>query len=175
MGAILTVPEGIMKRQGSQLRKYLFYGLTLILATVFVFLTIQGRRMEKERMQKGTENVQKFDPTPIRVLAPEDIEITAASMILKPGSEAEKLLVARHNIEIRNTGHVSYCAIQLKLDYVDAAGKVIASLPHTIKRSILPGERLPLSELIMENIPAEAIDCRPSIIYADIEPAEGEK
>ena len=164
-----------MKRQGSQLRKYLFYGLTLILAAVFVFLTIQGRRMEKERMLKGNEIVQKFDPTPIRVLAPQDIDITAFAMILQSGSKAEQHLIARHNIEIRNTGNVSYCEIQLKLDYMDAAGSVIASFPHNIKRLILPGERLPLSDVIMENIPAEAIDCRPSVIYADIEPADMEK
>jgi len=161
-----------MKKQGSQLRKYLFYGLTLILASALVFLAVQGRRIEKEKMEQSNDNVQNFTSTPIRVLAPQDLEIRAESMNLEPGDEEGQLPVARHRIEIYNSGNVSYCEIQLKLDYVDAGGRVLEIMSHNIKESLLPDSTFLLSDLLMNNIPVETADCRPSIVYADFEPTE---
>lgn len=171
----LLFPEGIMKKQGSQLRKYLFYGLTLVLASAVIFLAIQGRRMEKEKMQQSNENVQNYTSTPIRVLAPPDLEILVESMNLEPGNEEEQLSVARHRIEIYNEGNVSYCEIQLKFDYVDADGEVLASMYHNITGSLLPDSIFILSDFIMNDIPVETADCYPSLIYADFEPVEIEQ
>jgi hypothetical protein len=73
-----------MKPSGSQLRRYLFYGLTLVLAAVFVVLAIQGRRMEKKQQTgKPSEIVQNYAPTPIRVLVPRDLVISNRSMVLE--------------------------------------------------------------------------------------------
>jgi hypothetical protein len=158
-----------MQIQASRLRKYLFYGITLILASAFILLTIQGRRIEEKRKRQGTEIVQNFKPIPIRVLAPQDLEITTASMALEPGDETRQSHAARHRIEIRNTGTVSYGEIQLSLDYMDAGGGVLESIPYNINKPISPGNAFLLSDLLMENIPAETADCRLSITYADIE------
>ena len=161
-----------MKRKRSQLRKYLFIGLTLVLVSIFVFLARQGRRMEKEQMRRSNENVQNFKSTPIRVLAPQDLKILKASMVLEPGNEPGELPVARHSIEIYNAGPVSYCEIQLRLNYLGADGEVIASMPCCIKDSIPPGHTLTLSDLFMQNIPEGTVGCRPSIDSGDFEPVE---
>lgn len=161
-----------MKKQGAQLRKYLFYGLTLMLVAIVVFLAIQGRRMEEERMNADTEIVQKFDSTPIRALFPPDIEILEASMTLEPGDETEQYYIAHHRIEIRNTGNVSYSEIQLKLDYLGAGGEVLASIPYNFKKLIHPGKTFLLADVITENIPVEVTDSIPFVVFADMEPEE---
>ena len=154
-----------MKREGLPLRKYLFYGLTIILASVFLFLAVQGRRMEKEQMQQGSEVVQNYAPTPTRVLVPVDLEILTASMTREQGT-------VRHRIEIKNSGRVSYSEIQLNLDYLDAGESVCVSIMHNIKERISPGDTLLWTDIPADNIPDEATDYRATIIYADIEPGK---
>ena len=163
-----------MKRQGLPLRKYLFYGLTIVLASVFIFLAIQGRRLEKERKKQGSEIVQQYTPTPIRVLDPSDLEILAASMIREPGNDnTGQQGVVRHRIEIQNSGHVSYSEIQLELDYLDAGARVlVVSMQRTIKERIPPGNTVLAIDIPADKIPADSSDCRPKIIYADIEPGK---
>lgn len=162
-----------MKRQGLPLRKYLFYGLTIILVFAFIFLAVQGRRMEKEQMEQGSEIVQNYTPTPTRVLAPHDLEILTVSMVREQGNdETGPQGVVNHRIEIQNSGNVSYGEIQLDLIYYDAGGKEISTIPHNIKEQIRPGGTLLSVDIILHNIPAEAIDCRATIVYADI--ASGE-
>jgi len=165
----------LMKRQRSPLRKYLFYGLTLVLVSALVFLVIQGRRMEKEQMLQGNENIQKFRSTPIRVLSPPDLKILNASMTLEPANVSGVVPVARHNIEIYNAGTVPYCEIKLRLDYLDTNGEVIASMPYDIKDSIPPGGTLASIDVLMQKIPDAAVECRPSIVYGDFEPIESER
>jgi len=154
-----------MKREGLPLRKYLFYGLTIILASVFIFLAVMGRRMEKEKMKQGSEVVQNYTPTPTRALAPVDLEILKTSLVRE--QEAVRL-----GIEIKNSGPVSYTEIQLILDYLDAGGSVLLSIPHKIRERIVPGETLLLTDIPADNIPVEATSCRAKIAYADIEPGE---
>ena len=162
-----------MKKQGLPLRKYLFYGLTLVLASAFIFLAVQGRRMEKEQGDQSSEIVKNYTPTPTRVLAPHDLEILTADMTREQGNEKTgKQEAVRHRIEILNSGKITYCEIQLRLTCLDATGKVILTKPQSIKEKIGPGETLLLSDLVMNDIPAEATDCRPEIVYADIDPGE---
>ncbi|MEJ2246653.1 MAG: hypothetical protein P8Y80_11350 [Acidobacteriota bacterium] len=164
-----------MKRQRSPLRKYLFYGLTLVLTSALVLLVIQGRRLEKEQMRQGDGNIQKFTSTPIRVLSPQDLNILNSSMTLEPANISGELSVARHNIEIYNAGTVSYCEIQLRLDYLDANGEVIASIPYGIKYSIPPGDTFVSKDVLMPKIPDATVECRPSIVYGDFETVESER
>ncbi|MBN2242171.1 MAG: hypothetical protein JW793_05735 [Acidobacteria bacterium] len=152
-----------MKRQGLPLRKYLFYGLTIVLASFFIFLAVQGRRIEKEQLRQGAGIVQNYKPTPTRVLAPGDLEIISFSM-------APPQRAGRHEMEIRNSGDVSYCEIRLSLSCFDASGNAILELPFSIKDAIPPGETLLAADIPMKDIPAGAADCRPGIVYADIEP-----
>ena len=162
-----------MKKQGLPLRKYLFYGLTIVLASAFIFLAVQGRRMEKEQKEQGSEIVKNYTPTPTRVLAPHDLEILSSDMILPRDNDKNgKQEAVRHRIEILNSGNVSYCEIQLRLTYLDANGKVILAVPHDIKVRIRPDETLLLPDFVVNDIPVEATDCRPEILYADIDPGE---
>jgi len=162
-----------MKSQGLPLRKYLFYGLTIILASAFIFLAVQGRRMETEQIQQVSEVVRNYTPTPTRVLEPSDLKILTAPMILPRGSaNTGHQGDVGHKIEIQNSGNVTYSEIQLNLDYFDASGKVILTTPHNIKERISPGDTLLSTDIPMQNIPAEATDCRPKIVYADIDPGE---
>ena len=155
------------------MRKYLFYGLTLELVSVFIFLAIQSRRLEKERKQQGSEIVQNFTPTPTRILSPVDLEILTTSMVREQGNNTTGgQETIRHKIEIQNSGQVSFSEIQLSLNYLDSGGTVVVSRLHTINERISPGNTLFLTDIREENIPAEAIDCRPKIVYADIEPGE---
>jgi hypothetical protein len=165
----------LMKRQRSQLRKYLFYGLTLVLLSALIFLVIQGRRLEKEQVRQGNANIQKFKSTPIRVLSPQDLKILNASMTLEPANVPGELPAARHNFEIYNAGTVSYSEIQLRLDYLDAHGEVIASIPYDIKDSIPPGGTLVSNDILIQTIPDATVECRPSIVYGDFEPVESEQ
>jgi hypothetical protein len=164
-----------MQRQRSPLRKYLFYGLTLVLVSALIFLVIQGRRLEKEQMRQGNGNIQKFKSTPIRVLSPQDLKILNASMTLESANVPGGLPVARHSIEINNAGTVPYCEIQLRLDYLDANGEVIASIPYGIKDSIPPGDTFVSNNVLMQKIPDATVECRPSIVYGDFEPVESER
>ena len=162
-----------MKKQGLPLRKYLFYGLTIILVSAFIFLAVQSRRMEKEQKEQGSEIVKNYTPTPTRVLAPHDLEILSSDMILPRDNDKNgKQEAVRHRIEILNSGNVSYCEIQLRLTYLDANGKVILAVPHDIKVRIRPDETLLLPDFVVNDIPVEATDCRPGILYADIDPGE---
>jgi hypothetical protein len=165
----------LMKRQRSPLRKYLFYGLTLVLLSALIYLVIQGRRLEKEEMRQGNVKVQKYKSTPIRVLFPQDLKILNASMTLEPANAPGELPVARHNFEIYNAGTVSYCEIQLRLDYLNAHGEVIASMPYDIKDAIPPGGTLVSNDVLIQKIPDVAVECRPSIVYGDFEPVKSEQ
>ncbi len=162
-----------MKRQGLSLRKYLFYGLTLVLASVFIFLAIRGRRVEKERMRQGSEIVQNYTPSPTRILSPVDLEILTASMVREQGNTTAALPgTILHRIEIQNKGRVPYGEIQIRLNYIDSGGTVVLSRFHNIIERIGPGNTLRLTGIREDNIPDEVNDCLLKIVYADIEPGE---
>lgn len=168
----LPVAGIIMKKQGSQLRKSLFYGLTLVLISVFVYLAVQGNRLEKERMAKGADVVETFEPTPIRALAPMDLEITAASMSPDARTAEPDTSVIRHKIDIRNSGDVVYSELQLKLDYLDPAGVKIGSLLQQVTKEIPPGNKRLSIDIPGAEIPADTAGIRATVVYADIESAD---
>ncbi|MEJ2108793.1 MAG: hypothetical protein P8Z37_02555 [Acidobacteriota bacterium] len=161
-----------MKRQGSQLRKSLFYGLTLVLVSVFIYLAVQGNRLEKERTAKGTDVVETFEPTPVRALAPMDLEITAASISPDAKTMKPDTSVVRHKIDIRNSGDVVYSELQLELDYLDAAGVQIGSLLQQVKKEVPPGNTRLSIDIPRDKIPADTLGIHPKVVYADIESAD---
>ena len=168
----LPVTGTIMKRQGSQLRKSLFYGLTLVLVSVFVYLAVQGNRLEKERTAKGADVVETFKPTPIRALAPMDLEITAVSMSPDAKTIAPDTSVIPHQIDIRNSGDVVYSELQLKLDYLNTTGIKIGSLFQQVTKEIPPGNTRLSIDIPRAEIPADTAGIRPTVVYADIESAD---
>ena len=154
------------------MRKGLFSGLTLLLISVFIYLVIQGNRLEKERLQRDADVVETFQPTPVRSLQPDDLEITAASMEPESFAGNGGIAVARHRVEIRNSGEATYCEIRFKLDYLDAGGKKLKPVFQEVPETVPPGMTGLALEIPQNEIPAGAVDCIPSIVYADIKPED---
>ena len=151
------------------IRKSLFWGLTLVLAAALISLVIRSRRLEKEQAQQMVEVVRESTPTLTRVFAPQDLQVTQAMMQLEnePGNQP-KAGAARHQIEIRNNGTMSYSDIQLKFDYVGRDGKKLSSRTWLIQQKILPGTTLRVPEIVMRDIPASTADSKISITSADL-------
>jgi hypothetical protein len=162
-------PEKIMKRQGFPLRRSLFYGLTLLLVCVFIYLAVQGHRQEKQRQERGADMVETFQPTPMRVLAPQDLEITASSITLDRQNSNEEGPTDRHRIEIRNSGNARYCDIQLKLEYFGSGGAKLGSVERQVTKEIPPGKTLLEIDIRAADLPAGAVSYEPAIVYADID------
>jgi hypothetical protein len=158
-----------MKRQGSQLRKNLFYGLTLVLVSVFIYLAVQGNRMEKERLKQKADIVETVEPTPIRALNPQDLEILhtpmAAGDALVPGGPA-----AQYRIRVHNSGKITYSGMNIQLNFLDANGSELGSFSMDMKQKIPPGNtQLPV-DIPADALPTGAMDFVPSIVYADMDP-----
>ena len=158
-----------MKKYGSSLRSYMFYGLTLMLASVFILLAIQNHRKEKEPPATGMETVQSFQPTPIRALAPQDLEIIPASMALNQNNPTVQVPGTQRKLEILNSGPLTYGEIQLKLEYLDAGGTALASTTHLFVQKLPPGKTFLAVNISKDTIPSGAVNCRYSVVYADME------
>jgi hypothetical protein len=163
----------MIMRQGFPLRKSLFFGLTLVLISVLVYLVVQGYRMDKERLQQGAADVvETIKPTPIRALEPEDLEITAVSMSLDSNAANSQGTTTEHRIEIRNSGDISYYGIQLKLIYLDGSGAELGSQFQQVMEQIPPGLTVLSLKIPSSSIPQGAVDFRSTIVYADMESEE---
>ena len=159
-----------MKRQGSSLRNYLFYGLTLMLASAFIFLAIQNHRSKIEPTDPGKEAVQGFQSTQIRALDPQDLKIIPVSVPLNQSDRAiQNSGTRRYTIEIHNSGHVSYGEIQIKREYLDAGGTALSSTTQNIVQDLPPGKTSLAVDISMNSIPSGSVHCRFSVIYADME------
>jgi hypothetical protein len=143
------------------IRKSLFWGLTLVLIVAIVNLVLRGRRLEKQQSAKAAEVVQQSKPTSTRVLAPQDLEITGSTMQVESGS-------ARHSIEIRNKGAVTYNGIRLKFAYLDSKDMVIAEKYYSAARAVAPGASIKLDDIKIDGIPASAARAQVSIRNADL-------
>jgi len=150
------------------LRKSLFWGLTLLLIAAIVNLIIRRPRPEKEQISKPVEVVRDAQPSPTRVLAPRDLEIVQSSMELVREGTANQLYSGRHEIEIRNIGKVAYREIGLRIVYFDRVGKVLTTKTQPLIKIILPGTTLKLPNILMTDIPASAVSCRVTTLYADV-------
>jgi hypothetical protein len=151
------------------LRKYLFWGLTLLLIVALTNIIIRGCRLEKEQTKKLVETVEEAKPTATRVLNPQDLKIVQSKLVLETRDEGGKQShTARHEIEIYNGGNVSYMKIQLRLDYLNRSGKKIETRTHAIVQTISPGATLKLPSIAIDNVPSSAADLQTTIVYADI-------
>jgi hypothetical protein len=151
------------------LRKSLFWGLALLLGFALISLVLRGRRLEKKQAGKPMEVIQESTSTPIRALGPKDLELVNPKMHLEKNPEGKgKSLTASHEMGIRNVGRASYGKIQLSIDYIDRRGKILATKPCPIAKTIMPGDALQLADIKIEGVPVRTTNCRISIIYAEI-------
>jgi hypothetical protein len=145
------------------IRKSLFWGLTVILVAALVGLILRGRRLEKQEAAQSIEVVRQSQPSPTRVLAPQDLEIEGSTMQQSPGS------IALHEVEIHNNGSVPYNRIQLEFVYLDRAGKVLLTKTHSLDRAdIKPRQSFTATDIRIEGVPASAAKFRASILFADM-------
>jgi hypothetical protein len=153
------------------IRKYVFWGLTLLLVVALANFVFRSRRIEKQEAGKPVELIQESDSTPTRVLGPKDLEIVNSKMRLEKLADGDKTsLCAWHEIEIRNKEKTAYGKIQLSIDYMDRRGKVLATKPYSAGK-IMPGDVLRLADVKIEGLPVQITNCRIALVYAEIESA----
>ncbi len=156
------------------IRKSLFLGLTLVLIAALAALMIQGRRMEKEQPPRQMEIVQQSKPTAIRVLEPQDMKIVQSKIQWE--GDPQKPRTARHEIEIRNNGPVSYSGIQLRVTYLSGDGKALATRERYVAKDIPPGEVLRTDDITFGDLPPSTKHFHVTIDYGDLgsSPSRGE-
>ena len=151
------------------IRKWLFWGLTLVLVAVLVSLIVQGHRLEKETAGQPAAIIQESTPTATRAFAPKDIQLLQSNMKLEENAdESSQFSIAQHEIELRNSGTVAYERIQLSFDYLDQRGNVLANRTHSVAQTILPDSTLKLVDIRIDEVPIPTADFRVAILYGDI-------
>jgi hypothetical protein len=151
------------------IRKWVFGGLTIVLVAALAVLIIQGHRLEKEKANQPVEIIQKSTPTATRAFAPKDIQLLDSNMRIEETSDASsQSWIARHEIELKNSGTIAYEKIQLSFDYLDGRGETLTSKTHSVSQEILPGSTIKLDDIVIDDIPPQASDFRVAVVYADI-------
>ena len=153
-------------------RRQIFYGITLILIIVVVFLLMRGRSAEKE--QQTAQNVKMTEvasatPSRVRAILPRDLEIVSAEVSWTRDSGEKDTVTASHNISIRNTGGAFFVSLWIRMEYIDEKGRPVEIRTHEVKESVLPGETLSISDIIIDGLPAAALDFHTTILSADLD------
>jgi hypothetical protein len=152
------------------IRRSLFWGLTLMLGAVLVWLIINGRKEEARQATAPAEVVKTASLSPTRVVAPKDLEIVASNaMGAIKASRSEPI----GPIAIRNNGKISYHAIMLSLAYLDGNDRVLDTRSRLVPDTIQPGQSFTVSDFPLEDVPARAVRYRISIAYSNFGPAPG--
>jgi hypothetical protein len=173
-------PDKPAGRTADMIRKYLFFGLMIMLVTVVAWLFIQTRRQEKQLAAEAAEVVRSAKATPTRVLAPRDIQILESSMeetAQAQGGSAGSTTGVRHRITLRNTGKVTYGGILLTFTYTAPSGNEIYTKNYLVTgHRIQPGATESLDDILIPGIPREASGFTVRVAYAEIDrPPAGEE
>ena len=152
-------------------RRQLFYGITLVLLVVIIFLLLRGRSAEKNRatQSKKIEQISSEQPSPVRAILPRDLEIVDAGVSWTRNPDEKDASVARHDITISNIGSGSYVSLLLRMEYINEAGRPVESRTHEVKEALPPGGKLRLTEIAIDGLPDVASDFRVTILSADLE------
>ena len=152
-------------------KRQLFYGITLILLVVIIFLIMRGRNAEKEREAQiiQFEEVTSEIPSPVRAILPRELEIVEAGVSWTRDPDKKDASVAHHDITIRNTSEGSYVSLWLRMEYLDEKGKTIDTRTHEVSGSLPSGGTLRASDITIDGLPDATSDFRAVIISADLE------
>jgi len=153
------------------IRRQIFYGITLILLAVILFLLLRGRSAEKEREAQNLklEEIASEPSSPVRAILPGDLEIVEAKVSLTRNPDEKDAATARHDITIRNTGEGSYVGLWLRMEYVDEKGKPVEIRTHEINEALPSGGTLRVSDIAIDGLPDGAADFNAAILSADLE------
>jgi hypothetical protein len=149
-------------------RRSIFWGLTLMLSTVLVWLVMQGRKEEAKQAAAPTEIVQTAESSPTRVVAPNDLEATEAS---GAGAATAGMPPALGPVAIRNQGKFSYHAVMLRISCLGSGGKVLVTRTHLAPETIPPGQTVTVGDVTLKDVPRGTTSYRIGILYCDLGPA----
>ena len=151
-------------------RRQIFYGITLVLLVVIVFLLMRGRSAEKERRAQNIklEEIASEPPSPVRAILPGNLEIVEATVSWTRNPDEKNASVAHHDMTIRNSGGGSYSGLRLRLEYIDSQGRPVEVRTFEVGETLPSGETKHVSDIIIEGIPDAASDFRAKILSADI-------
>lgn len=153
------------------IRKSAFIGLTMALVAVLVWLAWQGRKEEAAQLEQAPkEVVQTVVPSPTRAIDPPDLVISEARMeLLAPGeATGPEMPAARHQLQIRNSGTVTYGDLLLQFSYLAGNGKLLEAVTKKVSAQVPPGATVTLDEVTVEGVPEGAQRCTVRILYAEI-------
>jgi hypothetical protein len=155
------------------LRKSIFWGLTLMLGTVLVWLVLKSRK-EAQAPAGPVEIVRTAKSSSTRVIGPKDLDATESSVEVIPYLDESAKTAGRSahaHVVIRNRGTVAYQDAMMKLTCFGGNGKVLGTQTKLVPGSIPPGESLTVDDVIVNNLPNGTARCRIGILYADLGPA----
>jgi hypothetical protein len=151
-------------------RRQLFYGITLILVVVIIFLLMRGRSSDKEREARNVRLQEAAVETasPVRAILPRDLEIVEATVSWTRNPGEKDAAAARHDMTIRNTGEVSYISLWLRMEYIDEKGRPVEIRTHEVNETVPSGGTLRVPEITIDALPDTASDYRAAILSADL-------
>jgi hypothetical protein len=151
-------------------RRQLFYGITLVLLVVIIFLLLRGRSAEKEREAKNIKlaEIASEQPSPVRAILPRDLVIVDAGVSLTRDPDKKDASAAHHDVTIRNTGAGSYAGLWLRMEYIDEKGKLVDNRTYEAKGDLPSGGTLRISDIVIDDLPDAVSDFRASILSADL-------
>ena len=155
------------------IRRQIFFGLTLVLLAIVIFLLLRGRKAEQEweAQNLDAEETQNAPSSPTRLLTPRNLKLVQTRVSFESVPEAAEgkgPAAAHHDVTIRNSGDDAYDSLRLRLEYLDRNGKVLADRIHAVGESLPPRETLHLEDITIDDLPDGLTDCRVSIISADL-------
>ncbi len=146
-------------------RRSLFWGLTLMLCAVLAWLIINGRREEIRQTAAKSEVVQTAQLSPTRVLGAVDLEVSEPGPEGTRRGERQELLGP---VTIHNRGALPYHNTALRLQCLDAGGKVVDNRVLMVPETILPGQSITIRDLVPDKLPRSAARCRLTVAYSDL-------
>ena len=152
-------------------RRQLFYGITIILLAVILFLLLRGRSAEKERITQNVklEQFASEQSSHVRAILPRDLEIVDAGVSWTRNPDEKDASAARHDITIRNNGKGAYVGLWLRMNYFDQAGRLVENRTHEVNEVLPSGRTLRMDDITIDNLPDAASDFRVTILSADLE------
>jgi len=159
------------------IRRYVFWGLTVILVAVLVSLIVQSRRLETQSAPTVTEVVKTAQSSPIRVIAPQDLAVVSSDMrLVNPSTEsapiADAQSAAELEVSVENRGSEPYIGVLLRFTYLGSANNVLRSQDYLVDKQLPPGQTTSTGTIEMDDVPKNTVKCDVTIVSADFEPLD---
>ncbi len=146
-------------------RRSLFWGLTLLLVAVLVWLIINGRKEESRRASAPSEVVQTAKLSPTRAVAPSDLEVAEPDAARTNRGDLPDQLGP---VAIHNRGSVAYHGTMLRLRCLDSSGKVLDTRTLLVPETIAPGQTITVGPIALEKVPHGTVRYHIGIAFSDV-------